>query len=232
MNIREELKLLNIAEAKLVYENPLNSEECIKDYKLEGKAKISFKNNRLRLENELSETLEQKANYVLWADKIFSENIIITWKFYPIKEPGLAMMFFSAQARNGEDIFNESLQKRTGEYETYHHGDINAFHLSYFRRKEDIERTFHTCNLRKSYGFHMVAQGADPIPNVADAKGPYEMMIIKNNEHIIFKINGLKILHYIDDGIAYGAKLKGGRIGFRQLAPMVAEYSDLNIYKI
>lgn len=114
----------------------------------------------------------------------------------------------------------------------YHHGDINTFHRSYFRRKEKIERAFHTCNLRKSYGFHMVAQGADPIPNVTDAKGPYEMMIIKKNQHIILKINGLEILHYVDDGITYGAKLKEGRIGFRQLAPMIAEYSDFKVYKI
>lgn len=232
MNISEELKALNITEAKLIYDNPLDSKECIKDYKLEGRAKISFENNRLRLENELSETLEQKANYVLWADKIFSENIIISWKFYPIREPGLAMIFFAAQARNGGDIFNKDLNERTGEYERYHHGDINAFHLSYFRRKEEIERAFHTCNLRKSYGFHMVAQGADPIPNVADAKGPYEMMIIKKNAHIIFKINELEILHYVDDGINYGARLKEGRIGFRQLAPMIAEYSNLKVYKI
>lgn len=221
-----------MVEAELIYNNPLDSEECIKDYRLEGKAKISFENKRLRLENELSETLEQKANYVLWTDKIYSEDIIIAWKFYPIREPGLAMMFFAAKGRNGCDIFHESLKKRTGEYEMYHHGDINAFHLSYFRRKEEVERAFHTCNLRKSHGFHMVAQGADPIPNVVDAKGPYEMMIIKKNEHVIFKINGLQILHYVDDGITYGMKLKEGRIGFRQLAPMIAEYSDLKIYKI
>lgn len=142
------------------------------------------------------------------------------------------MIFFSAQARDGSDIFNESLQKRTGEYEMYHHGDINTFHLSYFRRKEKIERAFHTCNLRKRYGFHMVAQRADPIPHVTDAKGPYEIMIIKKNEHIILKINGLEILHYVDDGITYGSKLKEGRIGFRQLAPMIAEYSDFKVYKI
>lgn len=99
MNISEELKALNIVEAKLIYDNRLNPEECIKDYKLEGKTKISFENNRLRLENELSEVLEQKANYVLWTDKIFDENIIITWKFYPIKEPDLAMMFFQLSKR-------------------------------------------------------------------------------------------------------------------------------------
>lgn len=232
MNITEELKALNRVEAKLIYENPLNTEACIKDYKLEGKAKISFEKNCLRLENELSAQLEQKANYVFWCDKIFNENIIITWKFRPIKEPGLAMMFFSAEGKNGKDLFDDSLQKRTGEYEMYHHGDINAFHISYFRRKEEAERAFHTCNLRKSYGFHMVAQGADPIPDVEDIREPYEMMVIKNNEHIILKINGLEILQYIDDGITYGSRLKGGRIGFRQLAPMIAEYSDLKVYNI
>lgn len=232
MNIAEELDALDIKTAELIYENALNAEDCIRDYTLEGKAKISFENKRLRLENELSASLEQKANYVLWCDKDFPPNIMITWNFYPIREPGLAMIFFAAQGRKGEDIFAESLQRRTGEYGMYHHGDINAFHISYFRRKEEDERAFHTCNLRKSYGFYMAAQGADPIPDVADVRGPYEMIVIKYNEHIIFKINGLEVLHYIDDGMTYGPRLQGGYIGFRQLAPMVAEYSNLRVYAL
>ena len=82
------------------------------------------------------------------------------------------MMFFAAQGRNGENLFDPQLQKRTGEYIQYHHGDINAFHVSYFRRKEPDERAFHTCNLRKSYGFYLVCQGADPAADSgADAEG-------------------------------------------------------------
>lgn len=232
MNIMEDLKGLNITKANLIYDNPLSSMACIKDYILEGNAKMSFENGRLRLENALSADLNQKANYVLWCNQCFPSNVVITWNFYPVKEPGLAMMFFAAQGKDGEDLFDPSLQPRTGEYPLYHHGDINAFHISYFRRKELDERAFHTCNLRKSYGFYMAAQGADPIPDVADAQSPYEMMVIKYENDIIFKINGLEVLHYVDDGVTYGPKLKEGYIGFRQLAPMIGEYSQLKVYEV
>ena len=138
---------------RLIYENPLSCEADIKDFVLEGSAKLSFENGRMRMENAISAEAGQKANFVLWCNKDFPADMRITWNFRPIKEPGLAILFFAAKGINGEDLFDDSLQKRTGEYPLYHHGDINAFHVSYFRRKEPDERSFHTCNLRKSYGF-------------------------------------------------------------------------------
>ncbi len=155
---------------ELIYENPLAAEADIKDFIMEGEAVITFPLGRMRLENKLSEKEGQKANYVLWCPEEFPSDVLITWDFYPVREPGLCMMFFAARGMGDQDLFDGSLQKRTGEYVQYHHGDINAFHISYFRRKEPDERSFHTCNLRKSYGFHLTAQGGDPIPDVADAK--------------------------------------------------------------
>lgn len=146
---------------KLIYDNPLQNEEDIKGFVLEGKAGISFENGCMRIESTIAPNEGQKANYVLWCDRDFPEDVQIEWEFKPVKEPGLAMIFVSARGINGEDIFDKSLASRTGEYQQYHHGDINAFHISYFRRKEIDERQFHTCNLRKSYGFYLVAQGAD-----------------------------------------------------------------------
>ncbi|MBR5009929.1 MAG: DUF1961 family protein, partial [Clostridia bacterium] len=113
-----------------------------------------------------------------------------------------------------------------------HHGDINAFHLSFFRRKEPDERAFHTCNLRKSYGFYLVAQGADPIPNVEDVTRFYELSLVKRGFDISFSVNGLEVLRFTDDGTEYGPLLGGGCIGLRQLAPMIGEYSDLKVYEI
>ena len=217
---------------RLIYENSLASEVDIKDFILEGSAKLSFENGKLRMENALSAAEGQKANFVLWCNKDFPDNVKIIWKFRPIKEPGLAILFFSARGINGEDIFAETLQKRTGEYPLYHHGDINAFHVSYFRRKEPDERAFHTCNLRKSYGFHLVSQGADPIPDAADCTTDYEMEVIKAGKHVAFSINGLQVFTFEDDDKTYGRLLQGGKIGFRQLAPMIAEYSDLKVYSL
>ena len=142
------------------------------------------------------------------------------------------MIFFSAAGRSGEDLFSPSLAERTGEYIQYHHGDINAFHLSFFRRKEKDERSFHTCNLRKSYGLHMAAQGADPIPDAADADEPYILSLLKRGPEVRFAVNGLEVLSFLDDGKTYGPLLGGGKIGLRQLAPMAGEYADLSVREV
>lgn len=216
----------------LIYENNLSNEEDIKDFILEGTAKITFSNQRMRMENALDAAQGQKANYVLWCPEEFPSNIFIEWEFKPIKDPGLCILFFAAKGRNGEDLFDMNLNKRTGEYQLYHHGDINAFHVSYYRRKEADERAFHTCNLRKSYGFHLVAQGGDPIPDADEVKEPYNLALLKKDNEVGFYINDLEIFHFYDDGKTYGQLLGGGKIGFRQLAPLVGEYANLRVYSL
>ena len=214
----------------LIYENLLSSPEAMKDFVLEGKALVSFPDGVMRLENAESAALGQKANYVLWCRKTFPADMLLEVDFRPVREPGLAMLFFSADGRNGKDLFDPALAPRTGEYVQYHHGDINAFHLSFFRRKEKDERSFHTCNLRKSYGFHLVAQGADPIPDAADADGFYTLTLLKQGPDVRFAVNSLEVLTFRDDGAAYGPLLGGGHIGLRQLAPMIGEYANLRVY--
>ncbi len=216
----------------LIYENPLASEADIQNFVLEGSAQISFANGAMRIENKLSAEEGQKANYVLWCDREFPENVQIEWDFLPVKEPGLAMLFLAAKGRGGENLFDPALQKRTGEYPQYHHGDIDAFHISYFRRKEPDERQFHTCNLRKSYGFYLVCQGADPIPDVADVTSPYHLRATKLGNEVSLAVNDLTVFTFTDDGKTYGPLLGGGKIGFRQLAPMIAEYSNLKVYEL
>ena len=215
-----------------IYYNKLSCEQDVEGFVMEGQAKVYFENGKMRMRNALDESLGQKSNFVYWCPVDFPENIAITWEFTPIQEPGLAIMFFSAKGVNGEDLFDKSLAPRDGQYNLYHSGDINAYHVSYFRRMWEDERSFHTCNLRKSKGFHLVVQGADPIPNADDAKGPYKIKVVKNNGNIIFYINDLEIFNWIDDGVTYGNVLGGGKIGFRQMAPLIGEYSNLEVFKI
>lgn len=217
---------------EVIYHNPLAQEDDVGRFRLEGEGKISFPNGRLRLENALDPALGQKANLVYWCPEEFPSNIAVSWEFWPIREPGLCILFFAARGRGGEDILDPKLNLRSGEYNQYHHGDINTFHVSYFRRRWPEERAFHTCNLRKSYGFHLVAQGADPLPEVEDAQPPYHMRLIKCGSDVAFLINDLPILHFVDDGQTYGPLLGGGKIGLRQMAPMVAEYANLTVQDV
>lgn len=214
-----------------IYENPLRSPEDIAAFVLEGQASVTFPNGRMRLANALDESLGQQANFVLWCDHEFPDDVIIEWSFWPIREPGLCMLFFAAKGLCGQDLFDPRLQKRSGEYPQYNNGDINALHVSYFRRKHAQERAFHTCNLRKSKGFFLVSQGADPLPGVEDADAPYTLQVRKARADVSFSINGLPIFHWQDDGQTYGEVLTGGKIGFRQMAPMIGEYADLRVYR-
>ena len=120
----------------------------------------------------------QSGNIVHWCPETFPDNISISWNFRPLAEPGLAILFFSALGRRGEDILTGGLAERNGLYSQYNKGDINALHVSYYRRNPG-ENEFQVCNLRKSYGFHLVAQGADPLPTVGFAVGLYRVKVIK-----------------------------------------------------
>lgn len=217
---------------KIIYSNKLSNESDIKDFVLEGEAILSFPEGKLRMRNKLDTTFGKKANFVLWCPEDFPKDISIRWNFKPISEPGLCILFFGARGIGNVDIFSHKLNKRTGDYKQYHSGDINTYHLSYFRRKHKEERAFHTCNLRKSKGFHMVAQGADPIPSVEDVVDSYKLRIDILNYNINFFVNDLLVLNWKDDGKTFGEALGNGKIGLRQMAPLIGEYSDLEILSL
>lgn len=218
---------------ELVYENPLASEADVKDWVMEGQAKVTFPNGKMQMESILDASQGQAANFVYWCPEKMPDQIILEWDFMPLSDEGLAIMFFGANGQNGKDLFDPSLAKRTGEYRQYHSSDINAYHASYYRRSEDSERTFNVANLRKSAGFYMVAQGADPIPTAKyRAEQPYHIKVVKDTDQVYFYVNDLEVFRFEDDGTTYGDYIKDGYVGFRQKVPLVAEYSNLKIYKI
>lgn len=233
---------MNMEVTGLLYENPLATPADVAAFRMEGPGVVSFPRGRMRLESTMDpgpdtdQAGNQRANLVFWCPEVFPDNIQISWEFTPLHEPGLAILFFAAVGQDGKDLFDPSLAPRHGPYGQYHHGDIHALHVSYFRRRYVSECSFHLCNLRKSYGFHMVAQGADPIPPVRNVKGPYRLRLIKCGPEVSFRIGSslagepeLEVLHWRDDGKTYGPVLGGGRIGFRQMAPLIAEYANLRV---
>ena len=216
-----------------LYSNPLLCKEDMEDFVCEGDLHMSFSDKGTVISGcDNWEKLGDHAHFVLWCKKDFPDSIAISWEFAPINDTGLCMMFFAASGRHGEDLFDPALPKRSGFYPEYHSGAINALHLSYFRRKWQEEKAFRTCNLRKSHGFHLVAQGADPIPCAADAMDSYKLQILKHKNLVEFSVNGLAVLQWADNGVDYGDVLKGGKIGIRQMAPMSACYKNLMVHKL
>jgi len=222
---------------EVLYENALAGPGDIAGWRMEGEGATSFPLGRMRMEGTRDPSEGQAANIVHWCPEPFPDHIRIRWDFHPIQEPGLCILFFAAKGRNGEDVLDPSLAERNGPYDQYHHGDINALHVSYYRLKHPDERAFLLCNLRKSYGFHMVAQGPGPIPPVAQAIPPYRVAVTKAGPRFELHIGqgehpDLCVLRWTDDGERYGAVLGDGKIGFRQMTPMIAEYANLKVTRV
>nr|WP_313957641.1 DUF1961 family protein [Paenibacillus sp. Y412MC10] len=136
-----------------IYNNSLAKPEHAAGFRMEGEAAVTFPLGRMRLESVLDEAEGQRANFVLWCPEDFPAEAAMSWDFWPVREPGLAIMFFSASGREGMDLFDPSFKPRTGEYDQYHHGDMNTFHVSYFRRKWTEERRFQTAICAKATAF-------------------------------------------------------------------------------
>lgn len=211
----------------LLYSNPLAGPADVADWVAEGPLKLARHGGALELSGRLDdEQFGDHAHWTFWCPVEFPDCIRISWEFLPLAEPGLAMMFFSAAGHGGRDLFSPELAPRTGYYPQYHSGDVDALHVSYFRHKHAEERAFRTCNLRKSAGFELVAQAADPLPPTEDALDFYRMELVKDGPRVDFTINGLPVLDWTDPEEQV---LGRGYLGFRQMAPLRAAYRNLAV---
>lgn len=221
------------APQKRIYFNPLRTNQDLQGFRLEGSALVQATAQGMRLKNSLSPTLGQESNFVLWCPEVFPDQIEIRWNFSPLAEPGLCVMFFAAQGLvKGQfvSLFDERLATRKGEYDQYTKSDVSALQIAYFRRRYASERAFHECVLRRAPGFQLLMRGADPIPNVEDTTPPYKMRIVKNAREVEFFINDLSIFKGADNSRHPTAG--SGHIGFRQMAPLEAVYSDLEVFQL
>ena len=75
-------------------------------------------------------------------------------------------------------------------------------------------------------------QGGDPIPDADECRDMYRIALEKKGNLVRLLVEEVEVFSYVDDGETYGPCLAGGKIGFRQLAPMIAEYADLKVYAL
>ncbi|UUL77256.1 YesU family protein [Pseudarthrobacter sp. Fe7] len=217
-------------EAGILYRNALAGPDDVAAWVAEGPLCLDSRSGALVLSGSRDDReFGDDAHWTFWCPEEFPDRIRISWEFLPLAEPGLAMLFFAAGGHGGLDLFSPALAPRTGSYPQYHSGDIDALHVSYFRHKYASERAFRTCNLRKSAGFELVAQGADPLPPTEDATDFYRLEVVKDGPRVAFSINGLELFAWRDPSEKV---LGGGRIGFRQMAPLRAAYRNLVVEEL
>lgn len=223
------------AAGDVIYRNPLTTPADIAGFQLEGEALVDFELGRMRLRNKLSADRGQASNFVFWCPEVFPDNVEISWNFWPMEEPGLCILFFAARGilPGGGDVhvLDKRLKGRAGIYDQYTQSDVSALQIAYFRRRWPEERAFHLSNLRRAPGFELLAQGPDPLPDVEDATPPYRIQVHKSPRGVRFLINDLPVVSW--DAKADDKAVPGqGSIGFRQMAPLVAAYSDLEVRKL
>ncbi len=232
-----QVKAADAPKGELLYANPLKSVSDVKDFRLEGEALVDFDTGKMRLQNAVPADKGQESNFVYWCPEVFPDQVDIRWKIAIEKEPGLCILLFAARGilPDGGDchVLDKRLKPRKGIYEQYTSSDVSALTMAYFRRRWPEERAFHLCNLRRAPGFEMLAQAGDPLPDVADATPPYQLRLVKRPTGAQFFINNLLVIDWHSGSPApRPAWPGGGSIGFRQMAPLVATYSDLEVYRL
>ncbi|MGD9495780.1 MAG: DUF1961 family protein [Armatimonadota bacterium] len=214
---------------------PLKGELMIEDtfdqpwqqrWVLEGPGILTQQGGRLRMQ-EPAPDAEGANHIVLWHTTPHPKDFIAEWEFTPNEVAGLCIVFFCAQGRNGEDVLDPALAPRDGTFTGYTMGDINCYHISYFRNTCVREPN---CALRKNYGFWRCAEGYDPIPLQPGVTS--RITLIKRGAHIQFAVNGRISIDWVDDGVTRGGVWGSGHIGLRQMLNTDAWYDNFRVWSV
>jgi hypothetical protein len=143
------------------------------------------------------------------------------------RKEGLNIVFFSARGLKGESIFDPSQAPRDGTYKQYHSGDLQCYHISYWAAGRG------TANLRKSKGFHLVAEGKDLIAG-APQDAFQTVRVYKRGGAIRLTVDDVVALAWNDDGKINGHVYdRSGWFGLRQMGHTHrCDYGHLKIYPL
>jgi hypothetical protein len=213
------------SKGKLLYNNALSNSELVKDWILEGPAKVEFKENWMHMYSP-----KEEGHHVFWCPIDFPGNFIAEWEAQNQEiDAGLCIVFFSAKGLKGESIFDASMPKRTtGIFTDYTKGAMNDYHISYYANGRDNPNR-ETANLRKNKGFNLVQTGEFGIP--VQSTAIHKMKLIKQEGKILLFVDERKVIDWADDGIKYGKILEDGKIGLRQMQWTHFAYRNFNVWE-
>ncbi|MGI5820209.1 MAG: DUF1961 family protein [Armatimonadota bacterium] len=196
------------------------------NWTLEGPGILTQEDGRLRIQQPDPD--EEGANHiVLWNNTQHPGDFIAQWEFTPNTIEGLCIVFFSAKGIGGESIFDPSLAERDGTFDQYHSGDINCYHISYFRNTNSRSPN---CALRKNPGFWRVSGGYDFIPLQTGVTST--LTLVKRGAHIQFAVNGRVSIDWVDDGVSRGGVWGSGWFGLRQMMTTDGWYDNVRIWSV
>jgi len=168
---------------------------------LEGTGTAKVEDGRLVLQED-----PDGIGVVLWTRADWPSNVEFSFDLSFSNNRGIGVFFFAARGAQGEDLF-DTPTKRTGDYDEYIRGDINAYSASFHRYWPTGENN-PGANLRRNAGFNLL-HAAMPDP-ILEAERIYHVLIRKEGGVIRIEVDGQVIHDYVDEN-----PLGEGKIGFR-----------------
>ena len=177
---------------------------------------------------------KQLSHMVLWNTREFPKDFLLEFGFSPKdSRVGLTIIFFATRNLKGGSPFDLWVKKRAGSFRTYHSGELNGYHTSYWACNPfDGGILRRSANLRKNMGFAMPAAGIDRIGGMGP--GPHHVRLLKVGSRIRLETRGRMALSFDDDGKTYGkAWTHPGWIGLRAMAHSVqVAYTSFKVWKV
>ena len=209
----------------LLFEYALAKPDEVDGWRMEGTGAVEFHDGWMRMKSTSPDAPPGHGHLVHWCDRDVPADFLLEFEVRILTDDGLNIIFFCAKGRDGRDLLDPSLDKRSGVFNQYTIGDIDCYHTSYFAGSG---RT--TTNLRKNHGFQLVATG--PVGIRAGDRAVHRVALLKTGGDIRLGVDGCCILDWHDAGDHYGPVLGNGKIGLRQMKPTVAEYRNLRVSQI
>src|SRR3546814_18985417 len=85
-------------------------------------------------------------------------------------------------------------------------------------------------SLRKNNMFALVQTGAEGIAKHSEAI--HTLRLVKDDGHILFFVDGRKIIDWEDDGETYGPLYRDGKFGLRQMQWSHFRYRNFKVWSI
>jgi hypothetical protein len=198
----------------------------------EGWGGVEIRDGKLRVAPSpfdaagLPRPAERRSHMVVWNRRIFPADFLLEYGMSPdASTNGLAIVFFCAAVKDGDDIFALSLPPRRADYASYHSGAIANYSDSYWSRNTAGESVSN--RLRKNPGFQLVAEG--PSLTTGSTAVTHHVRILKSGAHIEIEMNGHAIFQWDDPAKPLGA----GRIGLRSMEGVTTvSYSGFKVWEI
>ncbi len=214
---------------ELLMTNPLSQPQDVANWIMEGPGDTSFRDGWMTLRSRKADAqTPDHGHFVFWCPTQLPASFVAEWDVQILDHAGLLITFFAATGRSGSDLFAPDLEKRDGTFRQYTHGDVNAYHISYYSNPEhEPGRT--TSNMRKNPPSMMVAQG--PAGSLPGSREIHRVQLIKKGSHIQMSVDGKVIIDWQDDDAErFGKPYGPGHLGFRQMQWTAARYRNLRVW--